>query len=72
MARIFLAIESREIRPQLSQSVVDSRDLQENTMRVTKKGRPSIAVSRRHHLKRGDIEFKYYADAIHSGLTPPG
>ena len=23
-------------------------------------------------LKRGYIEFKYYADAIHSGLTPPG
>ena len=23
-------------------------------------------------LKRGCIEFKYYADAIHSGLTPPG
>ena len=22
-------------------------------------------------LKRGCIEFKYYADAIHSGLTPP-
>ena len=24
------------------------------------------------HLKRGCIELKYYADAIHSGLTPPG
>ena len=24
------------------------------------------------HLKSGYIEFKYYADAIHSGLTPPG
>ena len=24
------------------------------------------------HLKRGYIQFKYYADAIHSGLTPPG
>ena len=23
-------------------------------------------------LKRGYIEFKYYADAIHSGLTLPG
>ena len=23
-------------------------------------------------LKRGYIEFKYYADAIHSDLTPPG
>ena len=23
-------------------------------------------------LKRGCIEFKYYADGIHSGLTPPG
>ena len=23
-------------------------------------------------LKRGYIEFKYYVDAIHSGLTPPG
>ena len=23
-------------------------------------------------LKRGYIEFKYYSDAIHSGLTPPG
>ena len=23
-------------------------------------------------LKRGYIEFKYYADAIHSGVTPPG
>ena len=23
-------------------------------------------------LERGYIEFKYYADAIHSGLTPPG
>ena len=23
-------------------------------------------------IKRGCIEFKYYADAIHSGLTPPG
>ena len=23
-------------------------------------------------LKRGYIEFKYYADAIHSGITPPG
>ena len=23
-------------------------------------------------LKIGCIEFKYYADAIHSGLTPPG
>ena len=23
-------------------------------------------------LKTGSIEFKYYADAIHSGLTPPG
>ena len=27
---------------------------------------------RRPQLKRGCIEFKYYADAIHSGLTPPG
>ena len=25
-----------------------------------------------HALKRGYIEFKYYADAIHSGLTPLG
>ena len=24
------------------------------------------------HLKRHCIEFKYYADGIHSGLTPPG
>ena len=24
------------------------------------------------NLKRSCIEFKYYADAIHSGLTPPG
>ena len=23
-------------------------------------------------LKRGCIEFRYYADGIHSGLTPPG
>ena len=23
-------------------------------------------------LKRGYIEFKCYADAIHSGITPPG
>ena len=23
-------------------------------------------------LKRGYVEFKYHADAIHSGLTPPG
>ena len=23
-------------------------------------------------LKKGCIEFIYYADAIHSGLTPPG
>ena len=23
-------------------------------------------------LKRHCIEFKYYADGIHSGLTPPG
>ena len=23
-------------------------------------------------LKWGCIEFKYYADGIHSGLTPPG
>ena len=23
-------------------------------------------------LKRGYIEFKYYADVIHSDLTPPG
>ena len=23
-------------------------------------------------LKRGNIELKYYADAIHSGLTTPG
>ena len=23
-------------------------------------------------LKRGYIEFKYYADVIHPGLTPPG
>ena len=23
-------------------------------------------------LKWGYIEFKYYADAIHSGITPPG
>ena len=25
-----------------------------------------------YYLKRGYIEFKYYADAIHSDLTPPG
>ena len=24
-----------------------------------------------YHLKRGYIEFKYYDDDIHSGLTPP-
>ena len=24
------------------------------------------------HLKGHCIEFKYYADGIHSGLTPPG
>ena len=24
------------------------------------------------HLKGHSIEFKYYADGIHSGLTPPG
>ena len=24
------------------------------------------------YIKRGYIEFKYYANAIHSGLTPPG
>ena len=28
--------------------------------------------ARRRILKRGCIEFKYYADGIHSGLTPPG
>ena len=31
-------------------------------------GKRFISVS----LKRGCIEFKYYADGIHSGLTPPG
>ena len=25
-----------------------------------------------HSLKGQCIEFKYYADGIHSGLTPPG
>ena len=25
-----------------------------------------------YHLKGHCIEFKYYADGIHSGLTPPG
>ena len=24
------------------------------------------------HLKRGYIEFKYYDEATHSDLTPPG
>ena len=24
------------------------------------------------HLKGHCVEFKYYADGIHSGLTPPG
>ena len=39
---------------------------------------PWAAVTRMHikalslDLKRGCIEFKYYADGIHSGLTPPG
>ena len=33
----------------------------ENTIHVKLRG-----------LKRGYIEFKHYADAIHSGLTPPG
>ena len=39
---------------------------------------PWEAVTRMHinalslDLKRGCIEFKYYADGIHSGLTPPG
>ena len=28
--------------------------------------------SAQDHLKRHCIEFKYYADGIHSGLTPPG
>ena len=27
---------------------------------------------KRAGLKRGCIEFKYSADGIHSGLTPPG
>ena len=27
---------------------------------------------RSQHLKGHCIEFKYYADGIHSGLTPPG
>ena len=35
----------------------------------------SIAITRGNEtlgLKRGCVEFKYYADAVHSGLTPPG
>ena len=35
----------------------------------------NVALKKDGHqwlLKRGYIEFKYYADAIHSGLTPPG
>ena len=31
-----------------------------------------VTLSGQIDLKRGYIEFKYYADAIHSGLTPPG
>ena len=38
--------------------------------------RPTLLFSCKHlkttQLKRGYIEFKYYADAIHSDLTPPG
>ena len=34
--------------------------------------RTANARTRARLLKRGCIEFKYYADTIHSGLTPPG
>ena len=32
-----------------------------------------ILLGREFHALKGHcIEFKYYADGIHSGLTPPG
>ena len=31
-----------------------------------------IYHGRHYYLKGHCIEFKYYADGIHSGLTPPG
>ena len=34
--------------------------------------RCDIACGKRCRLKGHCIEFKYYADGIHSGLTPPG
>ena len=34
--------------------------------------RDHLQKTRNIYLKRGCIEFKYYADGIHSGLTPPG
>ena len=33
---------------------------------------PEIKLLYRILLKGHYIEFKYYADGIHSGLTPPG
>ena len=50
---------------------------EEDTVNVTylidgERHRMSGELKKRTQLKRGYIEFKYYADAIHSGLTPPG
>ena len=33
---------------------------------------PPLTRSQERKLKGHCIEFKYYADGIHSGLTPPG
>ena len=32
----------------------------------------TLLSANQRSLKRGYLEFKYYADAIHSDLTPPG
>ena len=50
---------------------------EEETVGVTylidgERHRMSRELKNRTQLKSGYIEFKYYADAIHSGLTPPG
>ena len=52
--------------------VAESSEFHLTLRRAHKAYFPQIEIPKMDILKRVYIEFKYYADAIHFGLTPPG